>query len=53
MKPLSKAQQATLAKNRGIPVREGLAVLNARGKKLPVKHSLLALAVAATVGKNR
>jgi len=51
MKPLSKAKQATIAKNRGVPVREGVAAMNARGKLLPAKASELAMAIAASIGK--
>jgi len=53
MKPLSKHQQATLAKNRGHSVEAGLAALNARGKILPAKKSLLVQAIAAAMDKAR
>lgn len=49
MKPLSKAQQATLVKNRGVQVQAGIAALNARGKILPVKKSALVMAFAVAL----
>jgi len=53
MKPLSKHQQSTLAKNRGIEVERGLNLLNARGRRIPPAVSFLVMAVAASLSKPR